>query len=54
MCEGDAFKGESAHINRRFGSSGLNLACEGLLLRMRSEGRKEIPDEASPRALDID
>jgi hypothetical protein len=34
---------EPIRITRRFDSSGLNLACEGLLLGMRSEGRKEIP-----------
>jgi hypothetical protein len=52
MYEGDAFcgggGGESVHINHRFNSSGLNLACDGLLLGMQSKGREEIPDEAPP------
>jgi hypothetical protein len=42
MREGDAF-GESVCINRRFGSSGLNLAYEGLLLVMQSRSHKEAP-----------
>jgi hypothetical protein len=35
--------GESPHNYRRIGSSGLNLACEGLLLRMRAEGHEGSP-----------
>jgi hypothetical protein len=34
---------ESVRINHSFGSSGLNLACEGLLLGMRKGDRKETP-----------
>jgi hypothetical protein len=34
---------ESVCINHSFGSSGLNLACEGLLLGMRKGDRKETP-----------
>jgi hypothetical protein len=34
---------ESVCINHSFGSSGLNLAYEGLLLGMRKGGRKETP-----------
>jgi hypothetical protein len=34
MREGDAFE-ESIRINHNFGSSELNLTCEGLLLGMR-------------------
>jgi hypothetical protein len=51
MREGDTFhEGGAFHINRRSGSSGLNLTCDGLLLGMRVEGHKEFPDEAPPRA----
>jgi hypothetical protein len=53
MCEGDAFR-ESLHINHRSDSLGLNLACDGLLLEMRTEGHKELPNEASPRARTFD
>jgi hypothetical protein len=42
MREGDAF-GESVRINHMFDSSGLNLACEGLLLGKWSEGCKDTP-----------
>jgi hypothetical protein len=42
MHEGDASK-ELICINHRFGSSGLNLAYEGLLLGMKSEGHKDTP-----------
>jgi hypothetical protein len=42
MREGDAFE-ELVRINCSFGSSGLNIACEGLLLRMRKGVRKETP-----------
>jgi hypothetical protein len=45
--------GGSVRTNHRFGSSGLNLACEGLLLGIRSEGHEEIPDEAPPHILDL-
>jgi hypothetical protein len=44
ICEGDAF-GESIRIKRRFGSSGLNLACEGLLWGLQSEALRESPTE---------
>jgi hypothetical protein len=36
-----------------FGSLGLILAYERLLLGMRDKGLKEIPDEASPYALTL-
>jgi hypothetical protein len=35
--------GESVRINRSFGSSGLNLACKGLLLGMQKGGHMETP-----------
>jgi hypothetical protein len=46
MREGEAFRGEPVLINCRYDSSGLNLSCEGLLLEMQDEDRKEDPDEA--------
>jgi hypothetical protein len=42
--------GDPVHINRMFGSSGLNLACEGLLLEMQNGARKGIPYGALPHA----
>jgi hypothetical protein len=38
MCKSDAFR-ESIHSNHSFGSSGLNLDCEGLLLGIRIGNR---------------
>jgi hypothetical protein len=43
QCVRVTLLGEPIHINHSFGSSGLNLACEGLLLGMRKGGHKEIP-----------
>jgi hypothetical protein len=40
-------------INCRFGSSGLNLAYEGLVLGMQDEGYKGIPFKAPPCVLDL-
>jgi hypothetical protein len=39
---------ESPCKNRGIGSSGLNLACEGLLLGMRAEGHGDSKTEAHP------
>jgi hypothetical protein len=47
MSEGDSFL-ESPHKDRRIGSSGLNLACEGLLLGMRADGHGDYKTEAYP------
>jgi hypothetical protein len=35
--------GKSVYTNHSFGSSGLNLACEGLLLGARGGDRRETP-----------
>jgi hypothetical protein len=43
MHEGDIFTGGSIRINRRFGSSRLNLACAGLLLEIRDEAARRSP-----------
>jgi hypothetical protein len=43
--------GEATCINRTFSSLVLNLSCKGLLLGIRGEGNKELPDDGSPRAL---
>jgi hypothetical protein len=51
MRKGDTFRGESICTNCRLSSSGLNLACEQLLLLERDEASKEFPDEARPCAL---
>jgi hypothetical protein len=40
--------GESSRKSRRIGSSGLNLACEGLLLGMWSGGHGDFKTEAHP------
>jgi hypothetical protein len=53
QCVRVALFRDSAHINCRFGSPGLNLPCEGLLLGMRSRDRKGIPYRAPPRASDL-
>jgi hypothetical protein len=50
MREGDAFLGRTIHINHRFGSTGLNLVNEGLLLGMRAKVCMVFHNEASPRA----
>jgi hypothetical protein len=42
MHEGYAFRNLS-NIYYRFGSLGLNLACEGLLLGIRAEGPTRFP-----------
>jgi hypothetical protein len=41
--------GESPRKNRRIGSSGLNLTCEGLLLGMRAGGHGDSQTEAHPQ-----
>jgi hypothetical protein len=41
--------GESPYKNRKIGSLGSNLACEGLRLGMRVEGHKDSKTEAHPR-----
>jgi hypothetical protein len=41
---------EIFRINHSASSSGLNLACDGLLVGMHDEGHKEFPDEAPPPA----
>jgi hypothetical protein len=40
--------GESPHRYRKIGSSGSNLACEGLLLGMRAGGHGDPQARASP------
>jgi hypothetical protein len=41
--------GESPRKNRRIGSSGLNLACKGLLLGMWAKGHGDSKTEAHPQ-----
>jgi hypothetical protein len=41
--------GEFPHKNHKIGLSGWNLACEGLLLGMRTGGHKDSNTEAHPR-----
>jgi hypothetical protein len=52
MREGDTF-GDPDRMCHRFDSLGLNLACEELLLGMRSEAHKGIPCGAPPRVSDL-
>jgi hypothetical protein len=40
--------GESPHRNCRIDSSGLNLACVGLLLGMQAEGHGDSKTESPP------
>jgi hypothetical protein len=43
QCMRVTLLGESVRINDKFGSLGVNLVCEGLLLGMGKGGHKEIP-----------
>jgi hypothetical protein len=54
QCTRVTFFRESLCINCRSDSLGLNLAYEGLLLGIRGEGCKKLPDKASPRARTFD
>jgi hypothetical protein len=48
QCARVTFLGESVHTNISFGSSGSNIACEGLLLGTWREDRKEPPVKLHP------
>jgi hypothetical protein len=51
QCARVMLSGESVLIDRSFGSSGLHLACEGLLLGGVERRPQRNPLEAPPRAV---
>jgi hypothetical protein len=53
QCVRVMLSGIQVHINCRFGSSGLNLVYEGLLLGMWNGTRRVIPSGAPPHVEDL-